>query len=87
MEFQQTVWNDLQKAHPKVILKIANIPGSYMWDGIADISILNRLDDFLRSNYVVDQVLLVNRYQGVWASSGGAIPPKASCIYVFKRKD
>jgi hypothetical protein len=86
-EFQQTVWNDLQKALPRVILKVANIPGSYMWDGVADISILDRLDDLIRRNYVVDQVLLVNKYQGVWASSDGAIPPKASCIYVCKRKD
>ena len=86
-EFQQTVWNDIQRTPPGVVLKVVNIPGSYMWDRIADISILDRFDNLLRSNYVVDQVLLLTEYRGVWASSGGAIPPKASCIYVFKRKD
>jgi hypothetical protein len=85
--FQQTVWNDLQKAPPKVILETANMTSSIMWDGVADIAILGRLNNLIRSNYVVDQVLLVSKYRGAWVSSGGAIPPNASCIYVFKRKD
>jgi hypothetical protein len=86
-EFQETVWNDLQKAPPRFILKAANISSSFAPDGIADVAIFDRLDNLIRSNYVVDQVLLLTEFQGAWVSNGGAIPPKASGIYVCRRKD
>jgi hypothetical protein len=42
-EFQETVWREIQKTPPKLILDAAAIPTSILWDESADLDIMDHL--------------------------------------------
>lgn len=85
-EFQQTVWREIQASPPKFILKVDNLPSSILWDKIADLDILRRLDTLLKESYSLDRVMVVTGSQGEWVSTGDPrLQQGAPCIYVFRR--
>jgi hypothetical protein len=86
-EFQETVWSEIQRTPPKYVLDMVNIPTSFLWDGQADIDIVNRLNAWLQKEYVVDRVMLVTGLQGEWVATGDSrLQQGVPCVYVLRRK-
>ena len=86
-EFQKTVWSEVEKTPPKVIIKVVNIHYSFRWDGIADLDIMRRLDQLIAEDYVADRVMMVGGSEGEWIEPGDSrFRPETPCIYVYRKK-
>lgn len=86
-EFQRAVWNEIERTPPKVIIKVANISYSFLWDGIADLDIMRRLDHLIEADYAADRVMLVTGSEGEWVEPGDSrLREGVPCIYVFRKK-
>ncbi len=86
-EFQQSVWQQVQASPPKFILKVDNIPYSILWDKLADLDLLRRLDALLRESYSLSRVMIVTGSLGEWVDPGDSrLKEGAPCVYIFKRR-
>jgi hypothetical protein len=86
-EFQKTVWDEIEKTPPKLIIKVANIHYSFLWDGIADLDIMRRLNHLIGEDYAVDRVMLVTGSEGEWVEPGDSrLREGVPCIYVYRKK-
>jgi hypothetical protein len=86
-EFQKTVWSEIEKTPPKLIIKVADIHYSFLWDGIADLDIMRRLDHLIGADYTVDRVMLVTESGGEWVEPGDSrLREGVPCIYVYRKK-
>ncbi len=86
-EFQETVWNEVQRTPPKYILAMAYIPTSFLWDGVADIDIAKRFDELMKSDYSLEKIMLVTGSQGEWiAANDSRLQPGVGSIYVYRSR-
>jgi len=86
-EFQKTVWSEIERTPPKLIIKVANIHYSLLWDGIADLDIMRRLDHLIGEDYAVDRVMLVTGSEGEWVKpSDSRLREGVPCIYVYRKR-
>jgi hypothetical protein len=86
MEFQDRAWNEIQQSPPRFILTMANIPASILWDGIADLRLVRRVEELIQREYALDRVMRVGRAQGEWIGADESrLDPGAPVIRVFRR--
>ena len=89
-EFQERVWQDIQHNRPTYIL-LVNIPTSTLWDGRAELPLLEHLDELVRREYFVEAVMPVREPKGrLVVLQAGQIPGREvtenrSNIYVYRR--
>lgn len=62
-EFQERVWQDVVRNSPAYIL-VVNIPTSTLWDGRADLKIVQRLKELIRNRYQLEAVMPVHEPVG-----------------------
>jgi hypothetical protein len=86
MEFQDRAWNEIQQSPPRFILTMANIPASILWDGIADLRLVRRVEELIQREYALDRVMRVGGAQGEWIGADESrLDPGAPVIRVFRR--
>jgi hypothetical protein len=77
-EFQKTMWADVQRTPPKLILEVKNIEFSFLRDDDADLEILRNLTDDIARHYTLERRVPVG--------AAGASPADDSpAVYVYRR--
>jgi MFS family permease len=87
-EFQETVLSQIQRDPPQYILSLVNIPWSYLWDGMADMDFLVRMQKWMQQEYTVDRAMTVTGLHGDWILDGDSrLQQGTPCVFILKKRE
>ena len=90
-EFQEQAWKEIKKNQPKYIISF-DIDTSLLYDGKADLWILEKLNDLISEGYNLEAVMTMNKPTGrlieisVIENGNESLAGKSFPIQIFRKK-